>query len=91
MAGLPRAGAKSKPHHYKQLRKNEGHSENMCFNGKTVRRFQTKKNSSIHQTTPWNTWPVNAAIDDGPCNQEEMNCRKIEKSIQVETVGTLQY
>ena len=49
-----------------------------------------KYTSSIDQTTPWNTRSLNAAIDDGPSNQEEINCRKIEKGIQVKTVGTLQ-
>ena len=42
-AGLPRAGKNSKPHHYKNVPKIEGPSENMWFNGKTVWRFQTKK------------------------------------------------
>ena len=49
-----------------------------------------KNISSIDQTTLWNTRSLNAAIDDGPCNPEELNCTKFEKSIQVETVGTLQ-
>ena len=32
LAGLPRVGAKSKPHDYKQkIQKNEGPSENMGF------------------------------------------------------------
>ena len=42
-AGLPRAGENSKLHHYQKSTKIEGPSENMCFNGKTVWRFQTKK------------------------------------------------
>ena len=36
-AGVPRAGANSKPHHFKQkVQTNEGRSENMGFNGKTI-------------------------------------------------------
>ena len=42
-AGLPRAGENSKPYLYKKSTKIEGPSEIMCFNGKTVWRFQTKK------------------------------------------------
>ena len=49
-----------------------------------------KYTSSINQTTLWNTRSLNAAFGDGLCNQEEKNCRKIEKSIQVKTVETLQ-
>ena len=49
-----------------------------------------KYTSSIDQTTPWNTRSLNEANYDGPFNQEEINCRRNEKSIHVETVGTLQ-
>ena len=49
-----------------------------------------KYTSSIDQTTPWNTRSLNKANYDGPCNQEEMNYRRNEKSIQVKTVGNLQ-
>ena len=72
---------------------NEGPPENMSFNGKKFENFRQKKiknTSSIDQTTPWKTRSLNAAIDDKPRNGEEINCRKNEKSIQVETVGTLQ-
>ena len=71
--------------------KNEEPPKNMGFNGKNFEYFTQKKyTSSIDQTNLWNTRSLNAAIDDGPCNQEEINCRKIEKSIQVKTVRTLQ-
>ena len=43
LAGLPRAGRKSKPHACKQNFKNEGPFENLGFNGKTVRGFRTLK------------------------------------------------
>ena len=70
-------------------------SKNMGFNGKQFEDFRQKNTSSLAQTslaqtTPWNTRPLNTAINDGPCNQEEINCRTIEKSIQVKTGGTLQ-
>ena len=47
LAGLPHAGENSKSHHYKKKYK-KGPSKNMGFNGKTVWRFQTKKNKSRH-------------------------------------------
>ena len=50
-----------------------------------------KYTSSSDQPTPWNTRSPNAANYDGTCIQEEINCRRNEKNIQVETVGTLQY
>ena len=50
---------------------------------------KTKNTSSFNETTPWNTWPPNARMDDGPCNQEEINRGKIEESFQIKTVGTL--
>ena len=62
----------------------------MGFNGKKLGDFRGKKikhTSVINQTTPWNLPSLNAAIEDGPCNQEEENCRENEKSIQIETVG----
>ena len=65
------------------------------FNGKKFEYFRQKNKikytSSIDQTTPWNTGSLNGATHDETCNQEEMNYRRSEKSIQVETVGTLQY
>ena len=35
--------------------------------------------SNLHQTTPWRTRPLDAAIEDGPCNGEEINWGTIEK------------
>ena len=53
--------------------------------------FRRKKYiSSLDQTTPWNTQPLNATKEDGPCNQEKLNSTKLEKTNQIETVGTLQ-
>ena len=46
LAGLPRVGAKSKPHDYKQKYKKEGPSENE-FHEKTVSAIQTKKSSTF--------------------------------------------
>ena len=69
--------------------KNEGPSEKE-FHEKTGWRFQTKKNVkyffSLDLTNPWHRQPLNATIEDGPCNQEEKNRRKIEKSIQIKSV-----
>ena len=60
--------------------KNGRPSEN-DFQEKTIWRFQTKQTTvlSQDQTTPWNTRPLNETIEDAPCNQEEINQRKIEK------------
>ena len=60
--------------------KNGRPSEN-DFQEKTNWRFQTKQTTvlSQDQTTPWNTRPLNETIEDAPCNQEEINRRKIEK------------
>ena len=86
-AGLPSAGENSKPHHYKKSTKIEGPSENMCFNGKTVWRFQTKKEQNHYsrpfKNTQWNTRPINATIEYGPCNQEEVNRWKLKKAFRL--------
>ena len=64
--------------------KNEEPFENIDFNGKQFEDSDEKKHtSSLDQTTPWNTLPLNATIDDRPYNQEEMNCRKIEKAFRL--------
>ena len=62
--------------------KNEVPFENMGFNGNDFEDSDEKKlkyTSSLDQTTPWNTFPLNARIDDRPCNQQEKTWRKIEK------------
>ena len=83
LAGLPYAGEKSKPHDYKQKDKNEGPSEIMGFNGKTVWRLQKKKRLktklSTFQKTQWNRRPLNTLIEYGPYNQEEQNRTKLKK------------
>ena len=48
LAGLPCASAKSKRHHYKQISKTEGRYGKMVFNGKTVWRFQTKREQELY-------------------------------------------
>ena len=72
LAGLPRAGANSKPHHYKQnvQKKNDLPAENMGFKAKTVWRFQ-KKEEQKHYSPPfkkirWNSTTLNALIEHGP-------------------------
>ena len=66
----------------------------MGFNVKNVWRLETEKinhTSSLNQTTPLNTRPLNATIEDGLLNQEEIIWRKIgKKSIHVKFVGILQ-
>ena len=61
----------------------------MGLNGKTFWRFQTEKKLKyifrLYQATLWNTRPLNTTNDDGLCDQEELNRRKIEKSIHIKT------
>ena len=86
LAGLPRAGAFSKLHDYKQnVQKTKGLLKKMSFNGETGWRFQTKK--SKIPLLPWRTKQQNhktamAKTKHEPCSQEEINWSKIEKSIQ---------
>ena len=92
LARLPRAGVNSKPHHYKQnVQKKKDHPKTWVLTGKQFEDFRRKKyTSSLDLTTPRNTWSLNARIVDGLSNQEEINCRKIEKIIQIKIVGILQ-
>ena len=60
--------------------------------GKQFEDFRRKKYISyLSQANHWKTQPLNATIDDGPCNQEEKNWKKIEKSIRVKTVKLLEH
>ena len=52
----------------------------LVLTGKCLKVSDEKKyTSSVDQTTPRNTWPLKATIEDWPCNQEEMHRRKFEK------------
>ena len=65
----------------------------MSFSKKQFEDFRQKKTqytSSVDQTTSCNRRPLNARIVDGPCNQDEITRRRIEKSFQIRTVGSLQ-
>ena len=54
--------------------KNEGPSKDKFHEKKPFEDFRRKKyTSGLDQTTPWNTRPLNATIETGPCNQEERN------------------
>ena len=69
LVGLPSAGEKSKPHDYKQSRKNEGPFENMGFKVKTVWRFQTETRTKTKLSTfkkpQCNTRAINTTIEYG--------------------------
>ena len=89
LAGLPRVGAKSKPHDYKQkIQKMKDLPKTWISSKNRLKISDEKKNiSSLDQTTAWKTRPVNATNEDGPCNQEELNSTKLEKKgIQIKTV-----
>ena len=70
----------------KKSTKNGGHSENMGFDGKTIWRFQTKKklkyNSSLDQTTPSNTGPLNATIDMDPVTRKKYIEENLKKAFR---------
>ena len=77
-AGLRRAGANSKPNHYK----NELPSENMGFSGKVLKILEQKL-SNI-PVLAWRTKQRNhktpkAKTEPEPCSKEEINSSKIEK------------
>ena len=89
--GLPRADENSKPHNYKEkLQKMKDLSKTWISRKNSLKNFNGKKTFSLEQTTPWNTRPLKPKIEYGPCNQEEVNRIKFEKSIQIKTVETLQ-
>ena len=73
--------------------KNEGPSEKMSFNGKQFENFKPKKPNNpiiLWRTKQKNRKTLKAKIENEPCSQEEINWSNIEKSIQNETVRTLQ-
>ena len=62
-------------------------SENMSFNVKTFEDFRQKTlkyTSSVDQTTSREARLLKTTIEDGPCNQEEINRRNVEKSFRSE-------
>ena len=92
-AGLPRIGAVSKPHHYKQnVHKTKDLSKTWVSPKNCLKNSDGKKTRNItlelSKKTLLKTRPLNTIIEYGPCNQEEVN-RKQKKSIKIKTVGTL--
>ena len=65
LAGQPHAGAVSKPHHYKQkVQQTKDVPKTWVLTGKQFDEFRRKKDtSSLNQTTPWNTQPLNTTIE----------------------------
>ena len=75
------------------ITKIEGPPENMGFDGEMFEDFRQKKSRNTFltfQKNQGNTRLLNTTIEIGPCKQEEVKRRKIGKSIQIKTVGTLQ-
>ena len=91
LAGLPRVGAKSKPHDYKQKIQKMKDLPKTWVSSKNRLKISDENISSLDQTTARKTRPLNATNEDGPCNQEELNNKSRKKGIQIKTVGTLQY
>ena len=54
------------------------------------RQKKRKRKSRPFKNTQWNTRPLNVTTEEKPGKQAEKNWRKIEKSIQIGTFGTLQ-
>ena len=83
LAGLPRAGANSKPHDFKQkVQKTKGFPKTWVLTGKQFKDFRRKKNnSSSDQTTPWKTRSLNSTNEDGAfvCNQQEFYSTQLGK------------
>ena len=92
LAGLPRAGAVSNPHHYKQnvqkmkglLKKRALTDNNLKFsNQKAKNSSQRMENKTKEPQDP------REKTEHETCSQEEINWIKIERSIQNITVRTL--
>ena len=70
LAGLPRAGANSKPHHYEQkVQKMKDIPKTWVLTGKQFDDFRRKKNKNIllnlSKKTQWNTRTLKASIEQG--------------------------
>ena len=73
--------------------KYDGTFENMGFKGKTVWRFQKKKEKQKSRPFKWPQWETKTprpSIDNHSCKQQELIWKKLEKWIQIKTVGNLQ-
>ena len=74
LAGLPRAGANSKPHHYEQkVQKQKDPPKTWVLTGKQFEDFRQKKEQK-HYSPPfekilWNTRTLNASIEQRPRKQ----------------------
>ena len=68
MAKLPRSGAKSKPHHYKQkVQKLEDIPKTCVLTERKLKvTVDNKYTSSVDQATLWNTRPLKTTNEYGP-------------------------
>ena len=93
-AGLPRAGAFSKPHDYKQnVQKLKGLLRKWVSIRKQFENFKPKKPKNpviVWRTKQKNHETPNAKTEHESCSQEELNWSKIEKNFHKKTVGNLQ-
>ena len=78
MARLPRAGAKSKPHHYKQkVQKMEDIPKTCALTGKKLKiTVENNYISSVDQATLWNTRPPKTANEYGPMETVRIELNK---------------
>ena len=94
IAGLPRLGKNSKPHHYQQKVQKKELPKHGVLTKKGLKISEMKKEKktkvSTSQKPPWNTRPLIAAVHLGHGNQAETNGRKCERSFEIKIVGTLQ-
>ena len=94
MTGLPRAGGISKLRDYKQnVQKMTNLLKKWASTGNSLNFSKTKKPKNpviVWRTKQKNHKTLEAKPEHEPCNQEEINWSKLEKSIQNKTVWTLQ-
>ena len=93
LGGLPRAGAVSKPHDYKQnVQKLKGLLKKRALTENNLKFSNQKAKNSSHRTENKTKEPQDPRekTEHETCSQEEINWNKIEKTIQNKTVGTLQ-
>ena len=72
-AGLPRAGEISKPHLQKKYKKRRTFRKHGFQRNNYLNLSDKKKRSSLDQTTPWSTQPLNTTIEYGFGKHSQIN------------------
>ena len=93
LAGLPRAGAKSKLHDFKQkVQKTKGFPKTWVLTGKQSKDFRRKKNTFLAQTKQLRErhGPLMQQMKMELVTSKNSTQQNLEKKNQIETIGTLQ-